>query len=164
MDTAHLAALVAGALAVLGVCGIIMPVLPGSIAVGCGLLVWAVWGSSAWGWLAFAVGLALVGVGATSSAVLTKRSLDRRQIPKWPLFVALACGVIGTFLLPAVGLFVGFVVGLLVSEWIRVGNLRGAVSTSLVAVKAIGIGMVLELGCALLAATVLAVSIVTAFR
>lgn len=162
MDTAHLVALAAALLAMIGVCGIVVPVLPGSLAVACGLLVWAVWGTSPWGWLAFGVGLALVGVGATSSAVLTKRSLDKREIPRWPLFVALACAVVGTFLLPALGLAIGFVAGLLISEWIRVGTLREAVKTSWVALRATGVGMLLELACALLASTGLAVSIFTA--
>lgn len=155
-------ALLATALAVIGVCGIVVPVLPGSITVAAGLLVWAIWGSSPWGWLALIVGGALVAAGATSSALLTKRTLDARQIPKWPMVVALIAGIVGTFIVPVVGLLVGFVLGLLVCEWVRVGDLTGAVRTSLAALRAIGLGMLIELACALGASTLLAISILTA--
>ncbi len=163
MDASVVAAVVAVALTAIGVCGIVVPVLPGSITVGAGLLVWAIWGSSPWGWWAFGVGVALLAIGMSASLLLTKRQLDDRKIPQWPVFVGLVCGVIAGFLLPALGLVIGFVAGLLVSEYIRVKDFNEAVSTSWAATKAIGLGMLIELGCAMAAGGLLATSMLTAW-
>ncbi|WP_203566523.1 DUF456 domain-containing protein [Aestuariimicrobium ganziense] len=158
---ADLAAIVAVLLAIVGVVGIVVPVLPGSITIVVALLVWAVWGGSAWGWVAFAVGTVAVLAGATASFLLTKRNLEARAVPKWPLRVSLLVGVVANFLLPALGLVIGFLVTLLVCEWLRVRTLREALSTSWLAVRSIGLGMIIELGCALFACTLLAISILT---
>ena len=163
MDASVIAAVVAVVLTAIGVCGIIVPVLPGSLTVGAGLLVWAIWGSSPWGWWAFGVGLVLLAIGMSASLVLTKRHLDDRKIPQWPVFVGLVCGVVAGFLLPALGLVIGFVAGLLVSEYIRVKDFKEAVSTSWAATKAIGLGMLIELGCAMAASGLLATSMLTAW-
>lgn len=158
-----LAAIGAVLLCIAGVSGIIVPVLPGSITVAAGLLVWAVWGDSGWGWWAFGIGLVFLAIGMSAGLVLTKRGLDQRKIPTWPIIVGLVCGVVCSFLLPALGLVIGFVGGLLVSEYVRVKDFREAVETSWIAIKSVGLGMLIELGCAMVATTLLAFSIGTAF-
>ncbi len=158
-----LAAVAALALALLGVVGIVMPVLPGSLTVAAALLVWALWGGSPWGWVAFGVGAVLVAVGASASWVLTGRKLRERRIPQWPIVVGLVAGVVGMFVLPVLGFLVGFVVGLLLGEYIRVRNLRAAVETSWAMVKAVGAGILVELTCGLAAVAVLGASVGTHF-
>jgi len=155
------AAIAAVVLALVGLVGIVFPVLPGSILVGGGALVWAIWGASSWGWVAFGVAVVLLLIGGLSSWLLTGRSLQQRQVPKWPITVGLLLGVVGMFLLPGLGLPIGFVVGLLVAEWYRVRDLRQAAVTSWETVKALGLGILIELGCAMLATAVLAVSVAT---
>lgn len=157
----ELAALVAALLAVLGVVGIIIPVLPGSLAVVVALLVWAVWGGSSWGWVVFAVGTVLVLAGAAASYLLAARNLQAANVPQWPLRVALVVGVVASFVLPALGLVIGFVVTLLLCEWWRVKQFGAALRTSWTAIRSIGTGMVIELGLASLACTLLAVSVFT---
>ena len=163
MDPALLAAVAAAALAVVGVIGIMVPVLPGSLTIIAALLVWAWWGSSPWGWVAFGVGGVLVVAGMLASWVLARRDLKAREIPQWPVLVGLASGIVGMFVLPGFGLVVGFVAGLLLSEFARVRDWRRAVDTSWVAVKAIGLGMLVELACGLIATSVLAASILTSY-
>jgi len=158
-----IAAVVAGALALVGLAGIVFPVLPGSITVGVGALVWAIWGASGWGWIAFGVIAVLLIIGATSSWLLTGRSLQRHEVPKWPIVFGLALGVVGMFVLPGFGLPIGFAVGLLAAEWFRVRDLRKALTTSWATIKALGLGILIELGCAMVAVGVLAVSIATAW-
>jgi len=65
--------------------------------------------------------------------------------------------------LPGFGLPIGFAVGLLLAEWYRMRDLRKALSTSLQTLKALGLGILVELGCAMLAVAVLAVTIATAW-
>lgn len=163
MTVEVVAAVAAVVLAVVGLVGIVFPVLPGSILVGAGALVWALWGGSSWGWVAFGVAAILLVVGATSSLLLTGRSLKRRQVPKWPVTVGILLGIVGMFLLPGFGLPIGFALGLLLAEWYRMRDFRQAVATSWETIKALGLGILIEFGCAMVATSVLAVSIVTAW-
>ncbi|WGT46975.1 DUF456 domain-containing protein [Tessaracoccus lacteus] len=156
-----LVAIAAILLALAGLVGIVFPVLPGSLLVGAGALVWAVWGASGWGWIAFAFAVTLLAVGAGSSWLLTGRSLREREVPGWPVTVGIVVGIVGVFVLPGFGLPIGFAVGLLLAEWWRLRGLRQAASTSWATIKALGVGILVELGCAMLATSVLAVSIIT---
>ena len=157
--TPLIAGLLAFLLALIGVMGIIVPVLPGSITILAGLLVWGLWGDSPHAVAVAIIGGLLVLAGMTAGAIITKRNLDKKQIPQWPIIVALVGGVVGSFLLPGFGLLIGFVVVLLVCELIRVKDMKVAVSTSLTAVKSVGLGMLIELGLALLAITLLGISV-----
>lgn len=162
MTVEVIAAITAVVLALVGLAGIVFPVLPGSILIGAGALAWAIWGTSSWGWVAFGVAAVLLAVGGISSWLLTGKSLQQRQVPKWPITVGLLLGIVGMFLLPGFGLPIGFVLGLLLAEWYRVRDFRKAAATSWETVKALGVGILVELGCAMLAVAVLAVSVVTA--
>lgn len=163
MSIEVIAAIAAVVLVLVGLVGIVFPVLPGSIMVGAGALVWAIWGASSWGWVAFGVAAVLLVVGGLSSWLLTGRSLQQRQIPKWPITVGLLLGIVGMLVLPGFGLPIGFVIGLLLAEWYRVRNFRQAAVTSWETVKALGLGILIELGCAMLATAVVAVSVATAW-
>ena len=125
-----------------GVAGIVIPVLPGSILIGLSLLAWALWGGAGTtGWVVFGVGLALVLAGMAASAVLTGRKLKEHRIPSRSVVTGLVFGVAGMFLIPVVGLFVGFAAGLLLSESHRTRDFRTAMTTSWAALKATGVGM-----------------------
>lgn len=163
MTVEVIAAIVAAVLALIGLAGIVFPVLPGSITVGAGALVWAIWGGSSWGWVAFAAIAVLLIIGAVSSLLLTGKSLQRNEVPKWPITVGLLLGVVGMFVLPGFGLPIGFALGLLLAEWYRVRDFRKALTTSWATIKALGLGILIELGCAMVAITLLAVSIATAW-
>lgn len=154
----------AGLLALTGLAGIVLPVIPaGSLLVGAGALAWAIWGHSPWGWVAFGVAAVLLLIGSLSSLLLTGRSLQQGQIPKWPIAVGIVFGLIGLFVLPGFGLPIGFVVGLLLAEWYRVRNLRTAVSTSWQTLRALGLGILIEFTCAMFATAVVGISIATAW-
>ncbi|MFV0430034.1 MAG: DUF456 domain-containing protein [Arachnia sp.] len=157
-----LAAIAAVLLALVGMVGIVFPVLPGSIVVAVGALIWALWGASPWGWVAFGCAAAFLAAGAASSWFLTGRSLKRRQVPQWPIAIGIVVGIIAMFLMPGIGLPVGFVVGLLAAEWFRLRDFGKALATSWETVKALGLGIVVELGCAMTATMITAVSIATA--
>ncbi|MDO5676719.1 MAG: DUF456 domain-containing protein [Propionibacteriaceae bacterium] len=153
-------ALIAVLLTVVGVTGIVVPVLPGSLAVISGLLVWAIWGGSgAAGWLVFGLGAALVLVGMSAQYLITGRGLKKRNIPSRSVIIGLIAGVIGLFVLPFFGLPIGFAAGLLLSEWWRVRDWKKALTSSLGALKSVGLGMLVELGCALAAATTLLIGV-----
>lgn len=160
MDTSILAALLCGVALAISLAGIIIPVLPGSILGLLALLEWALFGGAGWGgWLVFAIGGVLFACGMASSALLTGRRLKQRSIPSRSVLVGAFLAIVGMFIVPVVGLVAGFAVGLLLSEWQRTGHLRGAASSSWAALKATGLGILVEFGFACVAATVWVIGI-----
>ncbi|WP_138415965.1 DUF456 domain-containing protein [Sinomonas gamaensis] len=155
MDGPALAALITGLALAIAVAGTIVPVLPGSILGILALLEWALFGGSgANGWVVFAVGTVLFAAGMGSSYVLTGRRLSARNVPNSSIVVGAVAAIVGMFVIPVVGLFVGFALGLLGSEWVRTRDVRVAASSSVAALKALGLGMLIEFGFAATAATV----------
>ena len=76
--------------------------------------------------------------------MLTGRQLKQLEVPWWSIRRAVVGGVIGMFLIPVVGIFVGFAVALLISEWMRHRDLRPGVHYSFETLKAIGTGVLIE--------------------
>lgn len=154
MDTTTLEAVTTGAAALLlivGVMGTIFPILPGSLLTIGTLLVWAwVLGSTA-SWTAGLIGIALAVVGMSASAILTGRKMRRERIPRGPIIVGIVAGVVGMFIVPVVGLFLGFALGLLLAEYARRKDLSAAWRSSVEAMKSMGFGMLIECACASLA-------------
>jgi len=163
VDTQIIVTIVAGLLLVVAAVGTVYPILPGSwLAIGA-LLGWGwILGSGA-SWTAAILGMAIAGVGWAASAVLTGRNLQRQRIPKGSIAVALACAIVGMFLIPIVGLFVGFGLGLFLSEFARRKDFGAAMRASGSALKATGIGILVEFGCAALASSVWAIGVVWHF-
>ncbi len=144
---------VCGLLIAVGIAGIVIPVLPGSILVIAALLVWALTVASVEGWVVFAIGTVLAGAGLSAGLVLTGRSLRQREIPGRSVTIGVLAGIVGLFVIPVVGLFVGFAVGLFASEYARQRTPGAALSSSVHALRATGLGILAELGLACLAAT-----------
>ena len=137
-----------------GVAGTVIPVLPGSFLIGLSLLAWAIWGGEGTtGWVVFAVGMVFVLAGMAASTVLAGRKLRQHRIPNRSVVAGIVLGIAGMFIIPVVGLFVGFAAGLLLSELHRTRDFRTALTTSWAALKATGLGMLAEFGLACLAAS-----------
>ncbi|MEO8283667.1 MAG: DUF456 domain-containing protein [Pseudarthrobacter sp.] len=154
MNSETVVSILCGVAILVGVAGTIIPVLPGSFLIGLSLLAWAIWGGAGTlGWVIFAVGMVFVVAGMSASAVLTGRKLKQHGIPSRSVVVGLVAGVIGMFIIPVVGLFIGFAAGLLLSELSRTRQLRTATTTSWAALKATGLGMLAEFVLACLAAS-----------
>lgn len=146
-----------------GCVGIVFPVLPGSILALIGLVIWAFVVQAPEGWVVLALGGTLLIAGMSSSLVLTGSRLRRREIPNRTLLFGVVGAVVGMFVIPVVGLFVGFLVGLLLSETVRNRDLNTALASSWAAAKAMGVGILLELTCALLASLTFIVGAITYF-
>ncbi|WP_307079833.1 DUF456 domain-containing protein [Arthrobacter pascens] len=154
MNSETVATVLCGLAILVGVAGTIIPVLPGSVLIGLSLLAWAIWGGAGTaGWVVFGVGLAFVLAGIAASAVLTGRKLKQHSIPNRSVVIGLVAGVAGMFIIPVVGLFVGFAAGLLLSEFLRTRDFGTATASSWAALKATGLGVLVEFGLACLAAS-----------
>ncbi|GAB3535791.1 hypothetical protein GCM10027403_14430 [Arthrobacter tecti] len=146
-----------------GVAGVVIPILPGSILIIAALLGWALTVQSAAGWVALGVGGVSALVGLLAGTILTGRKLRQRRIPGRSITVGLILGVIGMFVIPVVGLVVGFVVGLVLSESARLRDFRAAVTSSGEALKAMGVGILVELVLACIAGSAWILAVWTHF-
>src|SRR5690606_7659018 len=109
---------IAGLLLAVAVLGTIIPILPGSILTVITLIAWAwILGSPA-AWTAAVIGSGLAIAGMSASAVLTGRTMRREKIPSGPVIVGVVCAIVGMFVIPVIGLFLGFAVGLLCAEYV----------------------------------------------
>ncbi len=163
MDTQIITTVIAGLLLAVAALGTIIPVLPGSLLTLGTLLAWGwILGSGA-SWWSAGIGMAIALAGWSASTVLTGRNLKKQMIPRGSVFLAVALGIVGMFVVPVLGLFLGFGVGLLVGEYSRRRNLTEALRASGSALKAMGIGMVVEFGCAALASSVWMIGVIVHF-
>jgi len=111
-----LGTLVPPLLILVGLSGIIVPVLPGLILVLGGVLVWALVESSPLAWTIFAVSVVITIAGYVLQYTLPGRRMRERGVSSSTLFLAMAFGVVGFFVIPVVGAIIGFVLGIFVVE------------------------------------------------
>ena len=150
--------LVALAIAV-GIVGIIVPVLPGTVLVLGAILVWALQVGTSTGWIVFSVAAVLLAGGTVVKYLVPGRRLKSSGVPNRTLLVGALVGFIGFFVVPVVGLFIGFVLGVYVAERSRVGAALAWPSTK-EALRAVGVSILIELVAALLAAVAWAFGVV----
>lgn len=143
---------VAGVLLLVGMAGVVLPVLPGSLLIILTLLVWALLLGGPVVWTAAIIGVVLAGTGWAASTVLTGRMLHRERIPRGPILIGVVAALVGMVLLPPLGLFLGFALGLFGAEYLRRDrDVRAAGRASLMALRAMGVGILVEFGLAGLA-------------
>lgn len=145
---------------VVAAAGIILPVLPGTVLALGAFLVWAVvtGGSTAWG--AFTVMAVIIGVGQVLKYLLPHKSLTAAGVPGRSILIGGVAAVVGFFVIPVVGLVVGFIGGLYLAEQLRLRDWPLAKESTWVAMKATGFSILIELGALLFAATVWAGALV----
>jgi len=142
---------VVGVAIAVGLIGILVPVLPGSALILLAILLWALELGSATGWAVFVAAAAFLVVGAVVKYVVPGRQLKDAGIPSSTQWTGVALAVPGFFVIPVVGAFVGFVVGVYLAERRRLGPGAGASTWS--ALRAVGVSVLIELTAAILAAS-----------
>jgi hypothetical protein len=136
-----------------GLAGIVSVVFPGLIIVIASVVIWALIDQTVAGWAA--MGFAIV-IGATAMVMKylhPGRKLREAGIPGRQIFFALVIAVIGFFVVPVIGAFLGFVGGIYLLELARVGREQAWAST-IHALKAVGQSIGIELIAAFLMAAV----------
>ncbi|TWS17872.1 DUF456 domain-containing protein [Tsukamurella asaccharolytica] len=132
----------------IGLVGILVPILPGSSLVALGILIWAiVTGGSAW-WV-FAAALAVMVLAWVVKYFVGGRTVARAGAGKWSLVVGGVVGIVGFFVIPVVGLLIGFIGGTFAAEAIRLKSARAGWRVALAATKAAGLLILIELAGAL---------------
>ncbi|WP_110238616.1 DUF456 domain-containing protein [Nocardioides gilvus] len=141
--------LVAVAIAV-GLVGIVVPILPGMLLVGGAILVWAVVVGSPTAWTVFAVAVTFIALGTVVKYVVPGRRLKTAGVPNSTLLLGAALAIVGFFVIPVIGLLLGFVLGVYLAELRRLDSAQAWPAT-VSALKAVGLSILIEFTAAMLA-------------
>jgi uncharacterized protein len=145
---------VIGLAIVVGIVGVVVPILPGSLLVGVAIAVWAAFVGGVTAWSIFAVAAVLLVAAGIGKYAIAERHLRGSGVPRSTMFVGAAGGIVGFIAIPIVGLVVGFVLGVYAAERYRLANHQKAWRATVAAMKASGFAILIELSGALLAAGV----------
>ena len=145
--------LIVALLIAVGLVGIVVPVLPGTLLILFAILVWAIAVGSPTGWVVMGVVSALLAAGAVVKYAVPGRRLKGAGVPSSTLVAGAVLGFVGFFVVPVVGLFLGFVLGVYLAEHRRLDASAAWPSTKH-ALKAVGLSITIELAAGL-AATVI---------
>ncbi|AKS31727.1 DUF456 domain-containing protein [Mycolicibacterium goodii] len=158
MSTAGIA-LVALAIAV-GLIGIVVPVLPGGLLVFGAIAVWAIIERTAAAWVVLGVAAALFLAAEVIKYLWPVRRMRAAEVSTMSLVAGGVLGIVGFFVIPVVGLVLGFVAGVYLAELGARREHRRAWASTVHALKGVALSMGVELTGALLATIAWVVGVV----
>ena len=135
-----------------GVLGVVVPVLPGELLIAAAVLVWAALTGGVAAWAVAAVALSVLSVGWAGGWLLGRRHLDSAGVPRVTLVLGGLTGMVGFFVVPVLGLPLGFLAGVYVAERGRGRPHHVAWPATTAALRATGLVLLVHLMGALSAA------------
>lgn len=146
-------------LMVVGVVGIVVPVLPGLLLVVGGVLLWALEERSTTGWVVLGVVLTVYLLGLVLQWLVPGKRMRRAGVSTSTLLAGVVAAIATAFVIPVVGLFVGFPLGIFLVSLVRTRDRAEAWRATGHALRAVGTNILIEL---VTAFTIIAVWAVTA--
>ena len=145
---------------VVGLVGIVVFVLPGLLIVWAAVVVWALEVQTPLAWAVLALASLLALAGAVAKYLLPGQRMRDAGVPSRSIVLGAVLGVVGFFVIPIIGLFVGFILGIYLAERIRLGAHGQAWPSTVHALKAVGLSILIELFAGLLIAASWALAVV----
>jgi uncharacterized protein YqgC (DUF456 family) len=142
-----------------GLAGIIVPILPGGILVLGAIAVWAIVEQTTPAWITLGICGALFVAAEIIKYAWPVKRMRQAQVRTSILVIGAVCGVIGFFVIPVIGLLIGFVAGVYVAELASHQDARRAWTSTVHALKGVALSVGVEFTGALLSAIVWAVSV-----
>ncbi len=136
---------VTGLLMVVGLVGIVIPVVPGLLLTVGATLLWAYAHPAPGAWVVFWVAVVLYVVGVVTQYLLPGRTMRRQGVGTWTMLLAVVLGIVGFFVVPVVGAILGFVLGIFLVEFVRRQDRYAAWSATKTALVAVLHSMGIEL-------------------
>src|SRR5690554_1562657 len=143
--------LVVGLVIAVGLFGVVVQILPGSVLVLGAILVWSIVTGGAPAWIVLAVAAVAVVGSNVIKYFLAARHLTKADVPNSTIWWGGLGGVVGFFVIPVIGLFVGFPLAVFLAELARRREARAAWVATVVALRATGLTILVELAGALVA-------------
>jgi uncharacterized protein YqgC (DUF456 family) len=148
-DTGTTVTVIAGVAMLAGILGVVIPVLPGLLLCWLAVLLWAVLGDGGAGrWVVLALATAVAVGGTVMKYAWPGRRLKSTGVPTSSILAGALLGVVGFFVVPVVGLVLGFILGLWLAERVRLGPARAWPSTRQ-ALASVGLSLLVEFAAAL---------------
>ncbi|AKU17129.1 DUF456 domain-containing protein [Luteipulveratus mongoliensis] len=148
----ELVTVVAALMIATGIVGLVVPVLPGLLVTVAGVLLWTLDRGDRTAWIVFAICAVIALAGWTVQYVVPSRRMRAAGVPTTTLLFGAVCGIAGFFVIPVVGLFVGFPLGVYLAEHLRLRNATAAWGATKVALKGVLLSIGIELAAACLVA------------
>ena len=137
---------------VVGLIGIVLPVLPGGgLLVFAAIAVWAVFERTGVAWVTLGVAAVFFVTAEVIKWVWPVRRMRAADVGTWSLLAGAVLGIVGFFVIPVIGLVIGFVLGVYLAELASRRDLRRAWASTMHALKGVALSVGVELTGALLA-------------
>lgn len=146
-------------LIIVGILGVIIPVIPGLLIALLGVLIWAWDLGTTTGWVFFGLCAAVYAAGLTLQFLIPGRRMKAAGIATSTLVIGLLVGIVGFFVIPVIGGPIGFVLGIYLVETSRTRDREAAWTSTKAALRGIlhSIGIELCAGLVILTTWVLGV-------
>ncbi len=139
---------------IVGLLGIVVPVLPGLLLVWVAVLLWAINDASSLGWSVLAAATVLGALGVLLQFLIPGQRMRRAGVRTSTLVFAVIVAVLLGIVIPVVGALIGFPLGIYVLQRMRHHDHQLARESTVHALKAIGVNILIELSTALVIITV----------
>jgi len=153
--------IVVGLLMLVGLIGIVVPLLPGLLLVWAAVLIWASEAQTPAGWAVLGIATALALTGSLLQYLLPGRRMAKAGVTTSSTVAGAVLGVVGFFVIPVLGAFLGFALGIYLAERIKLGTHAATWPSTRHALKAIGLSMGIELLTGLAIATTWVIGVMT---
>ena len=135
-----------------GIVGVVVPVLPGAVLAWAAIAVWALAVGSATGWAVLGVATLVIGGAQVVKVLVPGRRLRDAGVPRQSIAAGVMLAVIGFFVIPVVGFFIGFPLGVYLEERRRLGPHPAAWRSTRAALHAMGLSILIEMTATVLSA------------
>jgi hypothetical protein len=147
-------AVISALLMLVGMVGIVVPVLPGLFFVWLGVLLWSINETSTVAWSVLGLATAVIAVGIVLQYLIPGQRMRAAGVKTSTMvcgvLVAIVCGIA----VPVVGAVLGFPLGIYAVQRLRKHDHRAAWRSTLSALRAIGLNILIELLTALVVVAV----------
>ena len=142
-----------------GLVGILVPLIPGSILIFGAIAVWAYVEGTTVAWVTLGLATVVLAAALLVKYLWPMKRMRRADVRTFSLLAGAVLGVVGFFVIPVVGLVVGFVLGVFLAELTLRGNSRLAWASTVHAIKGVALSVGVELAGALVATMVWVVGV-----
>ena len=130
---------------VVGLVGVLVPVLPGLLLMAVAAVVWAFSSPGTGRWAVAAVVVAISVFATVAATVLPARRATAAGAPHTAVVAGAVGMVIGLIAVPVVGALIGFPAGIFLAEAVRLRDASAARATTVATLRGVGVGIAIQL-------------------
>lgn len=129
-----------------GLVGVLVPVVPGLALIWAAALIYGLLvGFGIGGWVVMGVLTLILGLSLALGVILPRRAAAGAGASGWSQLAAMAGGVVGFFVVPVIGLILGALAGLVLTEYALKGDWNEAWAATKATAKGFGISAAIDL-------------------